>query len=61
MLKGFSTAVFPTETLDDAVIWHLHCTDDGNRLPYPNLERHLMFRHSPPRDDIEALYFGMVY
>jgi hypothetical protein len=37
LLKGFSTAVFPTETLEDALLWHLHCTDDGSRLPYPDL------------------------
>jgi hypothetical protein len=37
-LKGYSTAVVPTETLDDAVLWHLYCTDDGTRLPYPDLE-----------------------
>ena len=38
LLKGFSTAVFPTDTIDDALLWHLHCTDDGSRLPYPELE-----------------------
>jgi len=40
LLKGFSTAVFPTATLDDdeALLWHFHCSDDGSRLPYPDLE-----------------------
>jgi hypothetical protein len=35
-LKGFSTAIVPTEKLDDAILWHLYCSRDGSRLPYPD-------------------------
>ncbi|KAJ4011850.1 hypothetical protein NW766_007150 [Fusarium irregulare] len=35
-LKGYSTALVPTEKIDDMVLWHLYYSDDGSRLPYPN-------------------------
>jgi hypothetical protein len=38
LLKGFSTAIAPTETLDGSVLWHLYCTEDGSWLPYPDPE-----------------------
>jgi len=38
LLKGFSTAVVPTEKLEDSILWHLHYTEDGNRLPYPDFK-----------------------
>lgn len=38
LLKGFSTAVFPTDTMDNTLVWHLCCADDGSRLPYPDFE-----------------------
>lgn len=38
LLKGFSTAIVPTEKSEDAILWHLHYTHDGSRLPYPDLE-----------------------
>ncbi len=38
LLKGFSTAVVPTEKLGDSILWHLHYTEDGSRLPYPDFE-----------------------
>ncbi|KAK3346389.1 hypothetical protein B0T25DRAFT_460196 [Lasiosphaeria hispida] len=37
-LKGFSTAIVPTESLDDAILWHLYFSEDGSRLPYPDLD-----------------------
>lgn len=37
-LKGFSTALVPTEKTKDAVLWHLYYSEDGSRLPYPNME-----------------------
>ena len=37
-LKGFATALVPTEKLNDAVLWHLYYSEDGTRLPYPDLE-----------------------
>ncbi|KAJ4183440.1 hypothetical protein NW759_017083 [Fusarium solani] len=37
-LKGFSTALVPTEKTKDAVLWHLYYTEDGSRLPYPDME-----------------------
>ncbi|KAF4470088.1 pfs domain [Fusarium albosuccineum] len=37
-LKGFSTALFPTKKLDDAILWHLDFSTDGSRLAYPNLD-----------------------
>lgn len=46
--KGFSTVVFPTDTLDNALLWHLYCADDGSRLPYPDFEnaRCVLTQHS---------------
>ena len=35
-LKGYSTALVPTEKIDNMVLWHLYYSDDGSRLPYPN-------------------------
>ncbi|KAJ4114735.1 hypothetical protein NW768_011289 [Fusarium equiseti] len=35
-LKGYSTALVPTERVDNMVLWHLYYSDDGSRLPYPN-------------------------
>ncbi|KAI1062939.1 hypothetical protein LB507_005564, partial [Fusarium sp. FIESC RH6] len=35
-LKGYSTALVPTEKIDNVVLWHLYYSDDGSRLPYPN-------------------------
>ncbi|KAM6536465.1 hypothetical protein FALCPG4_002469 [Fusarium falciforme] len=37
-LKGFSTALLPTEKTKDAVLWHLYYSEDGSRLPYPDME-----------------------
>lgn len=36
-LKGFSTALVPTKKTKDAVLWHLYYTEDGSRLPYPDM------------------------
>ncbi|KAK3292379.1 uncharacterized protein B0H64DRAFT_419674 [Chaetomium fimeti] len=41
LLKGFSTAIVPSQRLDDAILWHLYYSDDGEsddgeRLPYPD-------------------------
>jgi len=38
LLKGFSIAIVPTERADNALLWHLYCTDNGSRLPYPDIE-----------------------
>lgn len=38
LLKGFSTAVVPSQRLDDAILWHLYCSSDGERLPYPDTD-----------------------
>ncbi|RFN52382.1 tea/atts transcription factor activity protein family [Fusarium flagelliforme] len=35
-LKGYSTALVPTEKIGNMVLWHLYYSDDGSRLPYPN-------------------------
>jgi len=35
-LKGYSTALVPTEKIDNMVLWHLYYSDDGSRLPYHN-------------------------
>ncbi|KAF4969081.1 hypothetical protein FSARC_3604, partial [Fusarium sarcochroum] len=37
-LKGFSTALVPVEKLDDMILWHLYYSEDGSRLPYPDLD-----------------------
>ncbi|UPK90290.1 hypothetical protein LCI18_001225 [Fusarium solani-melongenae] len=37
-LKGFSTALVPTEKTKDAVLWHLYYSEDSSRLPYPDME-----------------------
>ncbi|KAH7243150.1 hypothetical protein B0J15DRAFT_94008 [Fusarium solani] len=37
-LKGFSTALVPTEKMKDAVLWHLYYSEDDSRLPYPDME-----------------------
>jgi len=38
LLKGFSTAVVPTEKLEDSILWHLYYTEDGSRLLYPDFK-----------------------
>ncbi|CAG7562610.1 unnamed protein product [Fusarium equiseti] len=35
-LKGYSTALVPTEKIDNMILWHLYYSGDGSRLPYPN-------------------------
>ena len=35
-LKGYSTALVPTEKIGNMVLWHFYYSDDGSRLPYPN-------------------------
>ncbi|KAJ4258805.1 hypothetical protein NW762_007892 [Fusarium torreyae] len=37
-LKGYSIALVPTEKVSDMILWHLYYSEDGNRLPYPNLD-----------------------
>ena len=37
-LKGYSTALVPTEKLDDMILWHLYYSEDGSHLPYPELD-----------------------
>ncbi|KAF5020654.1 hypothetical protein F66182_7310 [Fusarium sp. NRRL 66182] len=36
ILKGYSTALVPSEKLDDMILWHLYYSPDGSRLPYPD-------------------------
>ncbi|KAH6628463.1 hypothetical protein F5144DRAFT_594479 [Chaetomium tenue] len=36
LLKGFSTAIVPSQKLNDAILWHLYYSD-GERLPYPDM------------------------
>lgn len=35
LLKGFSTAIVPSQKLEDAILWHLYYSD-GERLSYPD-------------------------
>ncbi|KAF4497300.1 hypothetical protein FAGAP_6542 [Fusarium agapanthi] len=36
--RGFSTALVPTEKIDDMVFWHFFYDAEGSHLPYPHLE-----------------------
>ncbi|KAF5625645.1 Pfs domain protein [Fusarium sp. NRRL 52700] len=36
--KGFSTALVPTDKIDDMVFWHFFYNADGSHLPYPHLD-----------------------
>ncbi|KAF5546074.1 pfs domain-containing protein [Fusarium phyllophilum] len=36
--KGFSTALVPTDKIDDMVFWHFFYDAEGSHLPYPRLD-----------------------
>ncbi|KAI7760484.1 hypothetical protein LZL87_009368 [Fusarium oxysporum] len=36
--KGFSTALVPTDKIEDMVFWHFFYSAEGSHLPYPHLD-----------------------
>lgn len=49
VIKGFSAILVPTMQVDDTIVWHLLCNEDGSRISYLDRRLHGL-RHINPTE-----------